>query len=374
MSSFLDHLAARALGLPPDTRPRLSSRFEPAAPLPGALTDGDEPPRATGEESATAPALPARRARDPRKHATPAPAPLSGAAEFPTNDARMPDGRGAAPPGGLPAARLDTPFDQPLSPPRGRQHAMAALPASEPVQATANRSGAPFAGDPDLDRAPRLSEALPMTAGERPLRPRPTEQSVPPERFQPPEEGGAIVAGYGPTTAESPRAQPTPQGATVTGVASSGRPFGGAESAGAHGEADGGSSSVSGVRDGADLIPARRPSADLGGEQDRSGATRGAQLGAEDLPPSSLSGTLETRRRAPRRPSVSRAAPPSATAEPAPLSAGDGAPPPSAPAVQITIGRIEVRAVAPPPAPARSRSAPPLGLDAYLRRRASGGD
>ncbi|WP_199746994.1 hypothetical protein, partial [Corallococcus sp. AB049A] len=46
-----------------------------------------------------------------------------------------------------------------------------------------------------------------------------------------------------------------------------------------------------------------------------------------------------------------------------------------APVVQVTIGRIEVRAVT-PPAPARpapARTSPSLSLDEYLRRRNGGG-
>jgi hypothetical protein len=52
--------------------------------------------------------------------------------------------------------------------------------------------------------------------------------------------------------------------------------------------------------------------------------------------------------------------------DPAPLD-DDG------PVVHVSIGRIEVRAVQPPPArPATSPMAPGLSLDAYLRRRDDG--
>jgi hypothetical protein len=48
-----------------------------------------------------------------------------------------------------------------------------------------------------------------------------------------------------------------------------------------------------------------------------------------------------------------------------------------APTINVTIGRLEVRAVAPAPvAVARRQSAPtpPTSLDHYLRQRAGGGD
>jgi len=49
----------------------------------------------------------------------------------------------------------------------------------------------------------------------------------------------------------------------------------------------------------------------------------------------------------------------------------DSSPPPDAPSVNITIGRVEVRAVsAPAPKPrAEPRGRQPLGLDEYLKRR-----
>jgi hypothetical protein len=56
------------------------------------------------------------------------------------------------------------------------------------------------------------------------------------------------------------------------------------------------------------------------------------------------------------------------------MSAPRAAPPP---AIQVTIGRIEVRAVTPPPAeapalPAGETPAPILSLDAYLAQRDGG--
>ena len=49
--------------------------------------------------------------------------------------------------------------------------------------------------------------------------------------------------------------------------------------------------------------------------------------------------------------------------------------PPSAPTINVTIGRVEIRAVSPAPTPQRTRpkSANVLSLEEYLRRRASGG-
>jgi hypothetical protein len=49
-------------------------------------------------------------------------------------------------------------------------------------------------------------------------------------------------------------------------------------------------------------------------------------------------------------------------------------PPPALPPVQVTIGRIEVRAVAAPAAAERkTRAAPRLSLEQYLRGRQGGG-
>ncbi|HWS54785.1 MAG TPA: hypothetical protein VN228_11690, partial [Pyrinomonadaceae bacterium] len=51
------------------------------------------------------------------------------------------------------------------------------------------------------------------------------------------------------------------------------------------------------------------------------------------------------------------------------------APAQAAPTVNVTIGRVEVRAVPAPPAPAARRAASPphMSLEEYLRRRAGGG-
>jgi hypothetical protein len=59
----------------------------------------------------------------------------------------------------------------------------------------------------------------------------------------------------------------------------------------------------------------------------------------------------------------------------APVEPAAATPPPAAPAaIEITIGRLEVRAVAPPPGAANNRSqrGPKLGLDEYLRQRSRG--
>jgi hypothetical protein len=52
--------------------------------------------------------------------------------------------------------------------------------------------------------------------------------------------------------------------------------------------------------------------------------------------------------------------------------------PASQPTIRVSIGRIEVRAVQPPPEPATAPTAtaryePPMTLEAYLRRRNGGG-
>jgi hypothetical protein len=65
---------------------------------------------------------------------------------------------------------------------------------------------------------------------------------------------------------------------------------------------------------------------------------------------------------------------PAPRAEPAgPALAGRAATPKPAPTIQVTIGRIEVRAVPPPAPPPKQRSAPPvMSLDDYLRQRDGG--
>ena len=65
--------------------------------------------------------------------------------------------------------------------------------------------------------------------------------------------------------------------------------------------------------------------------------------------------------------------PPAAAIEPArPTRGGDEAPAPeaapAAPVIQVTIGRVEVRAVMAPPSPPRPAPRPRLSLDDYLRQ------
>ena len=64
---------------------------------------------------------------------------------------------------------------------------------------------------------------------------------------------------------------------------------------------------------------------------------------------------------------------PSAAA-PAPTRRQPAVDPPPAPTIRVTIGRVEVRAVLPPPAPARTPApaTPKLSLDEYLRSRNGG--
>jgi hypothetical protein len=84
------------------------------------------------------------------------------------------------------------------------------------------------------------------------------------------------------------------------------------------------------------------------------------------------------------RPVLARPSTPTARATTLPAQAGQAAPPsreadaqapPQPPTIEVTIGRIEVRAVTPPPAPAPppQRQAPPkMSLDDYLRAQSGG--
>jgi hypothetical protein len=124
-----------------------------------------------------------------------------------------------------------------------------------------------------------------------------------------------------------------------------------------------------------DGVDDRSAPADPGAPAERTARSRPSKPPAEparkeeSVPPAHEEG--------PRRPANRPAAIVPETIQPARLerparTASHG----EAAAVRVTIGRIEVRAVAPPAPPPRRKAAPavvPLGLDEYLERRRSGG-
>lgn len=320
MSDFLTHLAARSLDLPPAVQPRPTPLFEPPSPLDGAPDLEERRFQETEEAGAAL----------PESH--PVPSPRRGAPPFSTSESAEPSilfpspgrSRGeesAETPSGTPRASRaeDHPIrpEAPLMAPRlpGSPLRPPATPAdfTTPVPVEARQTPAP----------PDLASALPR-------RPEPAPAAEPivtmrVERIALPAEVRPLV----------PLPRPAPP------VAAPVRP---------------GRETVPGIerviveREVAMALPASPPSVRAAAEPLL------ARLDTVAPPPASglLSPRIE----------------PAFPAMPPPLvSTGSGA----APAIHVTIGRIEVRATPPPSAssPARRRASgpPAMSLQDYLRQR-----
>jgi len=111
----------------------------------------------------------------------------------------------------------------------------------------------------------------------------------------------------------------------------------------------------------------------------QTGAERARTAGRRDAGPREGHGTAEIEEASQHQPAPVVARPQVThvpRAEPAAPPATKEAPAPeAAPTIQVTIGRVEVRATPPPaPAPQRPRAKPPvMSLDEYLRQRNRGG-
>jgi hypothetical protein len=317
MSDYLANLAARSLAPERSVQPRLASRFEPVAEAPPLWA---EPPPAAPpvfaervEEGVAARPLPPR-----------APASRS---------------RRSAPPGAIEPSSEERPAPEPVR--RQRARASRPLETPEPPEIRSALEERPHPR-PLSHLPPALSPGEGRKAKETPL------LQVDSPEFPPSPGGGRVGDGRGAGGEESLR--PALQPRLSPPLPRHSRAF------------------ATEDREIQDASPRARqagtvaPAARL--EEPPRPAAPPPQTAPPPRPAPPARVVLEP------RVTVAPAAPPPAL--PAPLRAAEA----PAPTIQVTIGRIEVRATPPPAQPSRPRPSAPsaLSLEEYLRRRSKGGD
>ena len=315
MSDFLSRLVGRAMGRTPVVRPRLASLYEAGPAVSGAPESGfgeprapDDSPRLESTEETAADAPSPRRSRDEAPGADPE------ASAVP----RRPGDADAAVAG--PSVSERPRHDAP-----SRVAVRASKPAATEPPSDASRPSPTETPDPPEAGARSRRPARPTPAGR--VTPQDVRESRPPrpvrEGAGPPAETAdrpEALAVPSPTR-RAPAEGPTPRRPDATPAAPS----------------VGNSDEVADRR----LRPA--VTAVPEGRAERAPAIDGDFRRAADRP---ATPRAETRKRA-------------------------TSPPAREPTIQVTIGRIEVRAVTPPAQPAKPKkpTAPRLSLDDYLRRR-----
>lgn len=348
MSDLLTRLAERALGLgAPPVQPRLHSRFaeEPgAAPETAVVEEHAEvpppPSPPAAERGRAAPLLPPSPAAPVlRRYASPAAPPPAGEAVGPE---RSPEAAEPPPSRAVPTPRTATrhPVHDPPAPdellyPSGDRRPRAADAAPVGAAPRSGADGEPGAPAVSPPAAARPSPAVTVHAGPpREDRARRTPVELGPPQAEevdgglllPPGEGRAAEPAH--TRADAPERAPAARGAAGTPPREPARP-----------------------------PAAPRPDEPAGPAAERPAAAAGPRepTGAREAP----------------TPPVRHLAAPRAEPAAAPRRALDPGEAPR-PVVRVTIGRIEVRAVTPPPPPQpafRPGWTPPVvGLDEYLRR------
>jgi hypothetical protein len=330
MSDYLTHLAARSLHLTAVIQPRLTSLFEPTRPTgmpaPGQPFTWESPDGVpTSDEAAFGVLAP------PQPFASPPPR-RPQASPPPPADLRVPPEVPHQPPGDV-----QTIPDLYAGQRPGQQPPQLTLAAPRPSETRPEWSPGPSMPGPAQPAAPQtplpLLQPRPATAGadtivrleaaqvaavstvHRPEPARPTLTSVTAR-----DDTDATTPRSVAETPRRPAVEPVSRHIVYERVASS-------------------------AEQGPSVIPHREPSA------------------------------LHTvRPAAPTAIIVQHVTPHMKSAAPAPI--GPTAPPEPAPTIQVTIGRIEVRATPPPatPPPRQRAAAPVMSLDAYLNRRGRGGD
>ncbi len=365
MTDFLDRLLLRSSARGERVRPRRASLFEPEEPdvslgaaappsieEPAVVVDGED-----HQPSGTEPAFP------PPAHR---PARASGAA---ARDRGRPDARAAPPardvvrgrpvtstearPGPLPSARRPEPTRLPRPDPAGSSPAVRHTSERDPTPPSDVKAdlplGLPRAQEPVPRRhreerlgAPAVSE-LPRAILEAATQTFAGESRLPPSASDGPSPAWHLSPENGQTTSH----HPVPSRRSEVAAGSNARGLAGPS------VLPGAASSRSTV------MPARtRPERPSGPGSGAIGAR-----GSEDA--DAQRGTTHL-----VRPAASESRGEPHGGPPAPTRREAEAA--SEPIVQVTIGRVDVRATVPPPPPGRARPAPRLSLDEYLRHRSSG--
>lgn len=363
MSMFLDTLLARSYGPLESVRPRPHALFEP-------MPDGP-PPMLLEAPRAETLAAPAALQSAPNR-----------AAPEPAAPARPPQAAPALPPipSREPLRGLEGPAPAAATPPFGTgqgyiaapvPHEHAGQPASQPPYAPplpAQRDAARAGRQSARDLPPGPIAARPRTPSAQPvpeLAPVPHAEPVPP----PPQPAAPQLDGRSTPLAEPSARRDTRQpnsqdhAPELRGSARVGEQAGRAAAPLTPGD----SPALA-------LPPAQRQLAEASGApagqlEPRSQALQPAAPAARHEVPVATLATLPER--VLRIEQVRALA---LTARPAPVPPLPPPATPAQPSIQVMIGRIEVRAAPPPPAPRRERRpSEGAGLDEYLRRRSQGG-